>query len=704
MQRYSRSTLFRSLAAGALAIAAFSACGGGSSSLPPTGGNGTPTNGSVGRIVQKLSLLIPAKGFANDRRAPQYTSIATKGIGISLVLQGASAPSNPATLLNPDVAIDLTTTPISIVGDLGPNGQTIACVAVTTPQPGKQCTLSLSLPTDVSAIVVNAWDAAPVSGTATFTAVAQLLSSATAAVTVASGSPGPTLSLVLDGIPASLQILPTTQQTHFVLGTSGGATAPAAYFEIGASPVALTIDALDADGNIIIGNGAPTVQWQATKNGSAILSGSTVSGNATTFSLAPFLTTATAFTSAFAFTATATRPNGSPLATSIAIEPAQEFWVGGNIGLGGTTGRGPQALSGQDAIVGYEIPPPTGATTSPIPLNADTVPMTSIVPCPNVLGSPAPFNVPTDITTDPSGNLWTLVTTPYSSSSGSGTASCVEEFTLQPNANPPQAVANSMRTLSSVDKITGCVIDRFDTLWCVDATADKLYGYNLQATGSAPFSTPNVTLPLSLPPAGAATTPIAIALQPGGTNLWLTMAASVTVTTPTTQTTTTFYAREIPITSASSSAPNLGTPSNWAPFGNSYVSTDVAGSAIPVPDPPLAVDANDNIYSVDVGNETAGPTQAPLIAMWQPSLGGGNLSFGSSPTASASYPFPGSGSGISNPDEPFAIAPDGTLWVGDQGAYGVTPYTVSSGALAANTLLNPVPAPLSLSFGITISP
>ena len=700
MQRYLRSTLFRSLAAGALVLAALSACGGGSSSLPPAGGTGAPSNGAVGRVVQKLSLLIPANGFANDRRAPQYTSIATKGIGISLVLQGASAPSNPATLLNPDVAIDLTTTPISIVGDLGPNGEAISCAAVTTPQPGQQCTLSLSLPTDVSAIVVNAWDTAPASGTATFTAAAQLLSSATAAVTVASGSPGPTLSIVLDGIPASLTILPATSQTHFVLNAPGGATAPASYTEIGASPVALTIDALDADGNIIIGNGAPTVQWQATENGSAILSGSTVSGSAMNFSLAPFLTTATAFKSSFAFTATATRANGSPLATSIAIEPAQEFWVGGNIMLAGTTGRGPQALSGQGAILGYEIPPPTGSALSPVQFNADSVPMSSIVQCPNVLGSPAPFNFPADIMADPSGDLWILVNTPYSSSSGSGTASCVEEFALQPNANPPQAVANSMRTLSSVDNITGCVVDRFDTLWCVDATADKIYGYNLLATGSAPFSTPNVTLSLSLPPAGAATTPIAIALQPGGTNLWLAMAASAVGTS----TTTTFYAREIPITSASSSAPSLGTPSNWAPFGSPYVSTDVAGSAIPVPDPPLAVDANDNIYSVDVGNETAGPTQAPLIAMWQPSLGGGNLSFGSPPNASAPYPFPGSGTGSSNPDEPFAIAPDGTLWVGDQGSYGFTPYTVSSGTLAVNTFLNPVPAPPSPPFGITISP
>jgi|GEM_PF-2868365 len=702
MHRYSRPTLFRSLAAGALVLAALSACGGGSSSLPPSSGSGAPSNGAVGRIVQKLSLLIPAKGFANDRRAPQYTSIATKGIGISLVLQGQNAPSNPATLLNPDVAIDLTTTPVSIVGDLGPSGQSISCVAVTTPQPGQQCTLSLSLPTNVSAIVVNAWDAAPAPGTTTFPSMAQLLSSATAAVAVSSGSPGPTISLVLDGIPASLQILPTTPQTHFVLGGSGSANSAPTYTEIGAGPVALTIDALDADGNIIIGNGAPTVHWQATQNGSAILSGSVVSGTPMNVTLAPFLSNAAAFKSSFAITASASTASGSPLSTSIGIVPVQEFWLAAAGGMFASVGRGPQALSMQNSINGYEIPPSTGALMSPIQVNSDSVPVSSLASCPNIPAgtSPAPFSTAIGVSSDPSGNLWTLVTTSYSSSSGGGTASCVEEFALQPNANPPQAVANSMRTLSSVDTFTGCAIDRFDTLWCVDASADKLYGYNLQATGSAPFSTPDVTLSLSLPPAGAATTPIAIAVQPGGTNLWLAMAASAVGTS----TTTTFYAREIPITSTSSSAPSLGTPSNWAPFGNSFVSTDVVGSAIPVPDPPLAVDANDNIYSVDVGNETAGPTQAPLIATWQPSLGGGNLSFGSSPNASAPYPFPGSGSNISNPDEPFAIAPDGTLWVGDKASSGITPYTVSSGMLATNALLNPVPAPSFPPFGFTIAP
>ena len=181
-------------------------------------------------------------------------------------------------------------------------------------------------------------------------------------------------------------------------------------------------------------------------------------------------------------------------------------------------------------------------------------------------------------------------------------------------------------------------------------------------SSSAPFSTPNVRLSLLPPTTGTAATTIALALQPGGTNLWLAMAANATVSTPPTTTTTKFYVREIPNATVSSSEPSLGTPSNWAPFGNSCASTDVTSSAIFIPDPPFAVDASGNINSVKVGY------QMPLIATWQPSLRGGNLWFGIFPNASAPYPFV-----WTNADEPFGIAPDGTLRVGDSDSSGITP-------------------------------
>ncbi|MGC8486270.1 MAG: hypothetical protein ACP5O6_11670, partial [Candidatus Baltobacteraceae bacterium] len=642
--RHSAIALSSRFTAGALALALLSGCGGASSALPNAGG-GAPTTSASGRIVQKLSLLLPAKGSTNSRRAPQYTSISTKGIGIALVLQGKSAPTNPATLTSPDVAIDLTTTPISIVGDLGPNGQTISCTAVTSPQPGQDCTLALSLPTDVAEIVVNAWDAPPTTGSTSFAPTAQLLSSAAAPITVTGGAPGPTIALVLDGIAASLHIVPSPQQTHFVPAGNGSAGSPPLYTEIGSGPVSVTFDALDADGNIIIGNGAPTVQWQIAQNGTSVLSGTIASGLPTNVSIAPLLTNAAALTSSYALTATAATPSGTPLSTSIAIQPAQELWLPFNGLPPSSTGRGPKSLGGSSALVGYEIPPNSGSLSMPaIPLSSDALAASAVQACPNNLVGThaAPMNISEGIAADPSGNLWLLLATPYSGTP-SGQASCVEGFAMQNAANPPQPLPNSMRLLSSTDNFSGCTIDRFDTLWCIDTTTDTLDGYNLQASGTAPFSVANVTLPISLPPAGTATTPIAIAVQPGGTNLWLAMAASVVGTS----TTTTFYAREIPITTASSSAPSLGTPSNWAQFGSPYVSTVVTGSAIPVPDPPIAVDASDNIYSVDVGNVTAG-AQAPLIAMWTPSLGGGSLSFGNPPNASTAYPFPGSGLGASN--------------------------------------------------------
>ncbi len=706
MHRHSAFTRSRALTAGAVALALLTGCGGASSALPNAGG-ASPQSPLTGRIAQKLSLLIPAKGYANSRRAPQYTSIATKGIGISLVLQGQSAPTNPATLTSPNVAINLTTTTISIVGDLGPNGQTIACTAVTSPQPGQDCTITLSLPTDVAEIFVNAWDAAPTAGGTSFSPTAQLLSSAAAPVTVTGGAPGPTIALVLDGIAAALRIVPSPQQTHFVPAGNGSAGAPATYTEIGAGPVSVTFDALDADGNTIIGNGAPTVQWQITQNGASALAGNIVSGLPTNVSIAPLLTNLAAFSSSFALTATASTPSGTPVSTAIAIQPAQELWVPGNNGPAGTTGRGPQMIaSASSLLAGAEIPPTSGTLSiSPIPLPADSVASTALAPCPIPSGATAaPFGSSTNVSADPSGNLWLLVVTQFSLAASPGQSSCVEGFAIQNNANPPQPLPNSMRLLSSTDVFSGCTIDRYDTLWCVDSTTDTIEGYDLQAAGTAPFATPNVTLPLSLPPAGAVRTPIAIAVQPGGTNLWLAMAANSVGTS----TISTFYAREIPITTASPSAPSLGISSNWAQFGTAYNSTAVANSAIPVPDPPIAVDANDNIYSVDVGNTTGTPlTQAPLIGMWTPSLGGGALSFGFSPgfapTASAPYPFYGSGFGYSNADSPFAIAPDGALWAGDS-YQGISRYTLSGGSLVPDAQLNPMALPSGAIYGFVISP
>ena len=696
MHRHPTFILSRALTAGAVALALLAGCGGGASSTLPNASGGAPTAAAPGRIVQKLSLLIPAKGYANSRRAPQYTSISTKGIGISLVLQGKSAPTNPATLTSPDVAIDLTSTPISIVGDLGPSGQSISCTAVTTPQPGQDCTLALSLPTDVAEIVVNAWDAAPATGSTSFAPTAQLLSSAVAPITVAGGAPGPTIALVLDGIPAALRIVPSAQQTHFVPAGNGSAGSPPLYTEIGSGPVSVTFDALDADGNTIIGNGAPTVQWQLTQNGTSVLSGNIASGLPTNVSIAPLLTNAAAFTSSYALTATAATPSGAPLSTSIAIQPAQELWLPGNLAAGGTTGRAPQGVTATNnaAISGYEISPPTGAGMSPIPLPADTIVLS---PCPVPSGETPGSASYSSLASDPSGNLWASVVTLYVGTS-SGKASCVEGFAAQNNANPPQPLPNSTWLLSSTDTFTGCTIDRYDTLWCIDTTTDTLDGYDLRATGTA---LPNVTLAISLPPAGTANTPIAIAVQPSGINLWLAMAA-------TSGATTTFYAREIPITTVSSSAPSLGTPSSWAQFGSPFNLALITAPyyAIPVPDPPLAVDANDHIYSVDVGNMSTG-VQAPLIGMWTPSLGGGTLSFGNPPTASAStsYPFSCNSSSCSpNADGAFVIAPDGTLWADNSSQYGITPYTVSGGALVPDTLINPVTLPYSPLDGFTISP
>ena len=194
-------------AAIAVSLAACSGGGTGSNSLPSTGGSQTPTTTQQSAKAQMV-IKIPAKTTTLSLK-PKYISASTQSLTVGL-LSGTNATQI--------AEADLTPT--------SPN-----CSAVTGG--GTQCTVSLVGNAGANTFVVKMYDQTGGKG--------NLLSTGNVAATLSAGQ-NTTVPVVLDAVPASVSL---------VLGTS---TLPVG----AAGSTSVTVQALDADGNIIVGPGGFT--------------------------------------------------------------------------------------------------------------------------------------------------------------------------------------------------------------------------------------------------------------------------------------------------------------------------------------------------------------------------------------------------------------------------------------------------------------
>jgi hypothetical protein len=173
--------------------AALAGCGGGGNSTAPSTPRATTDAGA-------FVLTIPAAATAAASRAPKYVS--ASAVSLSITVNGGAATVADISVTSPNC---------------------------TTTQTGRSCTVPLTAPSGRDTFTITQYDAANATG--------HVLGSGTAVLNVVAGTPFQ-LQAVLNGAVASLQLALGTLPPAGVGGTD-----------------TLTVEAYDADGNLIIGPG-----------------------------------------------------------------------------------------------------------------------------------------------------------------------------------------------------------------------------------------------------------------------------------------------------------------------------------------------------------------------------------------------------------------------------------------------------------------
>jgi len=197
------------LAAAVALTFALGACGGGGSSLPASGIGSvtqptTPTQND--NAPAKMVISIPPKSAASSMRNPKYISASTKSMTIGILSNGKTTQVAEA--------------------DLTPTSPSCAVVSGGA----TQCTVNFLGAAGSNTFVLTMYDAIGGKG--------NVLSTGNVNATLTAGT-NTTIAVDLDGVPASLSL---------VLGVAS--------LPVGAaSTTSVTVQANDADGNLIIGPG-----------------------------------------------------------------------------------------------------------------------------------------------------------------------------------------------------------------------------------------------------------------------------------------------------------------------------------------------------------------------------------------------------------------------------------------------------------------
>ncbi|HTW83960.1 MAG TPA: hypothetical protein VMD91_07845 [Candidatus Sulfotelmatobacter sp.] len=195
-------------------------CGGGAAAVAPGGPAATSPVGAD-RGTARFTIAVPkaSASTASARRSPRYVSPATASMTVSIV-------TNPGGSSQVNETVGLTPTS---------NGCSSTLASTS-------CTLTISLPAGSYDAAISTYDGA--NGTGNELSQGQLVD-----FTIAEGQAN-AIALTLSGIPASLHVIGAA---YPVQGSqSGGFTL------YGAGAQNLIVEALDPDGNVIVGPGSPT--------------------------------------------------------------------------------------------------------------------------------------------------------------------------------------------------------------------------------------------------------------------------------------------------------------------------------------------------------------------------------------------------------------------------------------------------------------
>jgi hypothetical protein len=211
----------RAVTAGVVALA-LSACGGRSGALPPASAvTATATKAPPAATGAKLTVVIPHPVSGSTARRPAYVSPSSAQLlvavnGGSTTTYGLSASSPGCTVVQSNVT----------------------------------CAFQIAAGAGNDAFALTIEDAA-----------GNILSRNVVNAKLAAGVATP-VNVTLDGIPASVVAVPGT-------GSTIEDTATPAYHVPGLLPQSIELEALDADGNVIVGPGSPTIGAPSISQGSA---------------------------------------------------------------------------------------------------------------------------------------------------------------------------------------------------------------------------------------------------------------------------------------------------------------------------------------------------------------------------------------------------------------------------------------------------
>jgi hypothetical protein len=195
----------------AMSAALLAGCGGGGGSVPGTTHASTPQGA---KVPVTFRIDVPPGSLSAHRRSAKYISPATTQLLVDVHLSGYSVAGFPTTVPLTPGSSDCTTTL-----------STTYC----------QLTVNLSFNTYTAIITAEDANSTP-------------LSTTQVEFTVSNGQT--VFPLTLSGIPAKLQVAPGALAVH---GPS-----PSGFTLYGNGPQNVVVAALDPDGNIIVGPGAPT--------------------------------------------------------------------------------------------------------------------------------------------------------------------------------------------------------------------------------------------------------------------------------------------------------------------------------------------------------------------------------------------------------------------------------------------------------------
>lgn len=432
----------RELAASGLAFALLAGCGGGSGAGTGMPSRAIPTVGGNGTLA--FSLQVPSPALQANRRSPKYVSPDTQYIGISY-LSGVNQTFTPAQIETPQVSFAVSSPSVCAIQS---NGY-------------RFCSVAVSLAPGTYTVGITTWAAPPTSGTfagSSELSQATLPGEVVAAGTAANLGNATAINASLDAIPAGLAVTPLPSQTHV---TADGAT----YDIVGMSPADFLVEPVDAAGNIIVGQGAPSVSLAADSAHDTVVTPNT--GNPNEFAVQVVAWN----NSPLSLTATATPPGGSglgPRSALLPVQPVQEWW-------GSYTNAGPI-----DGLAGFALQPTSGAAPYVPPFTGTGTGRLS-TPIDSLIGSGvATLNFWGSVV-DSSGNIWVA----------DSTTNQVVEYGVpmesqglvlsgtQLAANPPIAGASSI-DLSA---------DSAGNIWLYDSYTGYLEEYSA-ATGAQEHSIP----------------------------------------------------------------------------------------------------------------------------------------------------------------------------------------------------------------------